>query len=104
LDEDQEVPYTRKGTIFRKKLEGMFGGQVACLLGNEDNQEHPTKVSHPQAGPASWSWSKSDVKSTVLKTVADVLKISVAVLNVRPDASFAEVRTLIAYYSVDLPY
>ena len=34
----------RKGQFFRKKLEGMFGGQVARLLGNEDNQEEPAKA------------------------------------------------------------
>ena len=48
----------------------MFGGQVARLLGNEDNQEEPAKAPDHQKSPR---WSKVDVMDVVLKTVADVL-------------------------------
>jgi hypothetical protein len=89
LDAGQEVPYTRKKTIFRKKLEGMFGGQVARLLGNENNQEQPAKAPDRQESPR---WSKADVMDKVLKTVADALQISIAVLKLHPESSFAEVR------------
>ena len=101
------MPYTRKRTIFRKKLEGMFGGQVARLLGNgdvEDNLEQPTKVSDFQESPARSRWLKVDVMDTVLKTVADALKISITVLNTHPESSFAEVRIFISYYFVVHPY
>lgn len=96
LDESQEVPYTRKRTIFRKKLEGMFGGQVARLLGNEDNQEQLAKVPDHQESPR---WSKVDVMDKVLKTVADALQLSITVLKIHPESSFAEVRILISRYS-----
>lgn len=94
LDEGQEVPYTRKRTIFRKKLEGMFGGQVARLLGNEDNEEQTAKVLDPQESRP--RWSKVDVMDKVLKTVADALQISIIVLKIHPESSFAEVRILIS--------
>jgi hypothetical protein len=90
LDESQEVPYTRKRTIFRKKLEGMFGGQVARFLGNEYNHEQPAKAPDHQESPR---WSKVDAMlDKVLKTVADALQISITVLKIHPESSFAEVR------------
>ena len=57
----------------------MFGGQVARLLGNEDNQEKPAKAPDHQKSPR---WSKVDVMDVVLKTVADVLQISITVLKI----------------------
>ena len=90
LDEGQEIPYTRKRTIFRKKLEGIFGGQVARLLGNEDiNQEQPAKA--PDRQESRPRWSKVDVMDKVLKTVADALQISITLLKIHPESSFAEV-------------
>ena len=89
---------SKKRTIFRKKLEGMFGRQVARLLGNEDNQEQPAKARNHQESPR---WSKVDVMDTVLKTVADALQISTTFLKIHPESSFAEVRILVSLYSVD---
>jgi len=105
LDEGQEVPYTRKGTIFRKKLEGMFEGQVSRLLGNdgiESSQEKPAKLSDYHEGTASSKWSKVDVMDTVLKIVAGALKISMAVLSMHSESSFIEVRFFffISWHSV----
>ena len=104
MDENQEVPHTRKGTIFRKKLEAMFGGRVARLLGNGDNQEQPAKALDSQERPTSSKWSKADVMDMVLKTVADTLKIAITVLNIYPESSFAEVRIPIFWYSVHHPH
>ena len=104
LDDSQEVPYTRKRTIFRKKLEGMFGGQVARLLGNEDNQQEqlakaPDLQEHQP--DESLRWSKVDVMDKVQKTVADALQISITVLKIHPESSFADVRIQISQQSVD---
>ena len=103
LDEGQEMPYTRKGMIFRKKLESVFGGQVAHLLGTGNvEQEKPMKVSNYQNGTASLKWSKVDVMDIVLKTVADALQMSTTALNTHSDSSFAEVRIVISQYSLSL--
>ena len=94
LDEGQEVPYTKKRTIFRKKLEGMFGGQVARLLANEGNQQPQlAKAPDNQGIPR---WSKVNVMEKVLKVVADALQISTTVLKIHPESSFADVRTHIS--------
>jgi hypothetical protein len=98
LNEDQEVPYTSKRMIFRKKLEDMFGGQLARLLGNEDNQEQPAKAPDHHESPR---WSKVDVMDKVLKAVADALQISITVLKIHPESSFADVRIFISQYSID---
>lgn len=95
------MPYTRKGTIFRKKLEGLFGEQLTRLLENvdiEDNSKAPMKVSDHQEIPASSKWTKVDVMDMVLKIVAGALQLSTAALNMDPDLSFAEVRILVFQY------
>ena len=92
LNEGQEVPYTTKRTIFRKKLEDMFGGQVARLLGNEDNKlEQLAKARDHQERQESLKWSKVDVMDKVLKAVADALRIPITVLEIHPESSFADV-------------
>lgn len=98
LNENQEVPYTSKRTIFRKKLEGMFGGQLARLLGDEDVQQQQAKAPDHQE---SSRWSKVDVMDKVRKAVADALQISTTVLEIHPESSFADVRILISQYSID---
>ena len=105
LDDGQEVPYTKKRTIFRKKLEEKFGGQVARLVGNEGNQqEQPAKAPERRERrerQESPRWSKEDVRDKVLKAVSDALQISISVLKIHPDSSFADVRIFIYQYSVN---
>ena len=93
------MPYTRKRTIFRKKLEGMFGGQVARLLGNEDNNQKAPD--HQESRPR---WSNLDVMDKVLKTVADALHISITDLKIHPESSFAEVRVEFSFPRTDYAY
>lgn len=39
LDNGQAIPYTKKGMIFRKKLEEVFGDFLTCLLKKNDDNE-----------------------------------------------------------------
>ena len=93
LKEGQEVPITKKGAIFRKKLEQLFGEQLSTLL-------HPSKDSdspHPEANAASspnkaQGRTRDQISSIIANIVFETLKISEATLDSNSQATFAEVR------------
>ncbi|KAF8962890.1 hypothetical protein BDZ97DRAFT_1920218 [Flammula alnicola] len=109
LDKEKEIPYTRKGTIFRKKLEDVFGEFLATHLSKKDGEDangtnHGSKsdgavVSIPEKQASEdieapdnldKKWKRVDVEKLVTDTVAAILGIPVDVLNAHSDSSFAE--------------
>jgi len=108
LEPGVEVPYTRKGTVFRKKLEGLFGGALARLINKDSGKDHmgglanvngTRSVSQPKAKvpreaevpkATSKNWNK-EVERLVLEALASGLQIDLEVLRVNTEASFAEV-------------
>jgi hypothetical protein len=49
LDKGQNIPYTRKRTIFRKKLQEIFGEQLTSLLSTPPSKEFASNVGKPAA-------------------------------------------------------
>ncbi|KIM43995.1 hypothetical protein M413DRAFT_372838 [Hebeloma cylindrosporum] len=107
LESGVEIPYTKKGMVFRKKLEGLFGDALASLI-NKDagkgkvggslgsvtgtlldcNAEVPRETEVPKA--TSEKWSKEKVDRLVVEALASGLDIDLEVLRANSDSSFAE--------------
>jgi long-subunit acyl-CoA synthetase (AMP-forming) len=87
---DQHIPITKKGAIFRKKLEEFFGDQLASLIvGSEHQSEANAKPS------ANLSQGKiiDQVSSIISNIVVETLRISTDMLENNAQATFAEVST-----------
>ena len=85
---DQQIPLTKKGAIFRKKLEQIFGDQLASLV---SGSEHG---SHADAKPAknlAQGRTKDQVAGIISNIIVETLRISVDMLENNAQATFAEV-------------
>jgi hypothetical protein len=110
LEPGVEIPYTRKGMVFRKKLEGLFGGALATLINKDAGKDYvgglangvngTRSISQPKAEvprgaevpkATSKNWNKEEVERLVLEALASGLEIDLEVLRVNTEASFAEV-------------
>ncbi|KAJ7176732.1 hypothetical protein C8R46DRAFT_1077165 [Mycena filopes] len=79
LDEGEQIPINRKGQIWRKKLESLFGGRVTAL-------DDPMMASAlPPTLPPS-----SLVRPVVVRIVAHALGLSSEILEANADSTFAE--------------
>lgn len=94
LNEDQHIPYTRKRTIFRKKLQTLFGDQLSIILTPRAQTGKSTVTPSVQAStPAvsSPSLSKDAVENIVFDAVSAALGLSPKVLAENSQSTFAEV-------------
>jgi hypothetical protein len=90
LEAGLHIPFTRKGLIFRKKLEALFGDRVTSQL-NSLNSDVPDGESQnlPERNPQR---SQDDVREIVLDIIADTLRLSRNTLESESDSTFSEVR------------
>ncbi|PPQ97453.1 hypothetical protein CVT26_002801 [Gymnopilus dilepis] len=97
LEKGMKIPYTRKGMIFRKKLESLFGDVVLHLLEKDDlgysalngeinyeEDKKPAKLSAPGI------WKTEDVKRMTVVTISSILRVGTEALRAAPDTTFAE--------------
>jgi len=97
LNVGQQIPLTRKGAVFRKKLEEIFGEQLSNLLNRSDDPRVSVKTTTLAPGPASTvgkyasGLNKDQIASIIVNIVVDALGITAETLENNPDATFAEV-------------
>lgn len=93
LDADQQIPFTRKRVIFRKKLEELFGGPLLARLSNSNS--HPkapatkSNVSHKQGGTS--AVSKDRVQRILVSVISRAVGVTEDLLRDNPESTFAEV-------------
>jgi hypothetical protein len=98
LNESQQIPLTKKGTIFRKKLEDMFGEQLGMLL----SRSGKTLLAQAEIEPAvnggtievsqkAPTKTKDQISTIITDVVVEALQISPETLENDPTATFAEV-------------
>ena len=92
---DQHIPITKKGAIFRKKLEEVFGDQLASLIGNP---EHESEADVKPTGKLSQGRTKDQVASIISNIVVETLRISAEMLENNSQATFAEVSNLFFFF------
>lgn len=105
LQNGMAIPYTSKGTIFRKKLEILFGDFLAGLLENvnetgaalrgmndQQGQKQPQLVRpvHSRVHHSS-AWKTEEVERLIVDTIAPILGIGSDSLRASSDTTFAEV-------------
>lgn len=94
LKEGQEVPITKKGAIFRKKLEQLFGEQLSTLLNPSKDNLPPQPASNVESSPnKAQGRTRDQISSIVANIVFETLKISEDTLDNNSQATFAEVRS-----------
>ena len=86
----QQIPITKKGAIFRKKLEEVFGDQLASLI-NGSGHESEANVK-PTEGLAQGK-TKDQVANVISNIVVETLRISADILENNSQSTFAEVST-----------
>lgn len=96
LPEGQQIPLTKKGAIFRKKLEDLFGEQLSNLLNHSDNahasrKEMPSTSLSSTVGNRASGRTKDQITTIIANIVVDALGITAETLENNPDATFAEV-------------
>ncbi|KAF4622433.1 hypothetical protein D9613_009459 [Agrocybe pediades] len=87
LDDGEEIPITKKGAIFRKKLEDVFGPRLTSLL-NQTQQETSSQAQVP--APSANGKTKDQIGRIVADIVFSTLRISAETLDNNSDATFAE--------------
>jgi hypothetical protein len=93
LKEGQEVPITKKGAIFRKKLEQLFGEQLSALLTPAEEAVSPQPEGSATPSPnKAQGRTRDQISSIVANIVFETLKISEDTLDNNSQATFAEVR------------
>jgi long-subunit acyl-CoA synthetase (AMP-forming) len=89
---DQHIPITKKGAIFRKKLEEVFGDQLASLIsGSERESEADVKPIED----LSQGRTKDQVAGVISNIVVETLRISAEMLENNSQSTFAEVSTFV---------
>ena len=86
----QHIPITKKGAIFRKKLEEVFGDQLASHISGSG---HESEANVKPTEDLSQGKTKDQVASVVSNIVAETLRISAEMLENNSQSTFAEVRT-----------
>ena len=97
LNGGQQIPLTKKGAIFRKKLEELFGEKIRRLLSRPDDlplqaEATPTGTAAPSPSKRASEKSKDQITTIVANVVTDALGICTETLENNPLATFAEVR------------
>ncbi|TFK38563.1 hypothetical protein BDQ12DRAFT_116355 [Crucibulum laeve] len=90
LAEGEHIPFTKKGAIFRKKLEELFGDQIASLLAQGEHEAGLISGSQSPASAAPTRRTKDEIGEIVATAVAEALKLSVDILETNSEATFAE--------------
>ncbi|KAJ7482732.1 hypothetical protein FB451DRAFT_1235938 [Mycena latifolia] len=88
LEEGQQIPINRKGQIWRKKLEALYGNRVGALSGRRSDPSGPSPpptTLTPQPRP-----SEHAVRDVVLAIVVDALSLSLETLELNAESTFAE--------------
>ncbi|KAJ7768218.1 hypothetical protein B0H16DRAFT_1686400 [Mycena metata] len=84
LEQGQQIPINRKGQIWRKHLESLFGRRVTALA-------RPTEIVDPVSTPSfNHLPSPSVVRQTVVRIVAHALGHPPGILEGNADSTFAE--------------
>ena len=98
LNESQQIPLTKKGTIFRKKLEDLFGEQLGMLLSRsgktllaQAETEPAVKGGTIEVSQRAQTKTKDQISSIITDVVVEALQISSETLENNPSATFAEV-------------
>jgi hypothetical protein len=87
----QHIPITKKGAIFRKKLE-VFGDQLASLI---SGSEHESEADVKPTEDLSQGKTKDQVASVISNIVVETLRISAEMLENNSQSTFAEVSTFV---------
>jgi hypothetical protein len=88
LKEGEQIPINKKGQLWRKKLEALFGNRVAVL----STPSKPDPVEQPSVPSQSSQTNRDAVREIVLAVFADLLHLSPESLEGNADSTFAEVR------------
>jgi len=93
LKEGQEVQITKRGAIFCKRLEQLFGEQLSTLLHPSKDSNSPHSESNAGSSPNKGQGRTRDqISSIIANIVFQTLKVSEATLDSNSQATFAEVR------------
>ena len=87
----QHIPITKKGAIFRKKLEEVFSDQLASLI---NGSEQESEVNVKATEDLSQGKTKDQVASVISNIVVETLRISAEMLENNSQSTFAEVSFL----------
>ncbi|TEB25720.1 ketoacyl-synt-domain-containing protein [Coprinellus micaceus] len=92
LNHDQHIPITRKGAIFRKKLEEAFGDQLGALLSQAVERPSDNSPRSPQHGALEsvGRFTEDSVAASLVDIVSNGLHIEKTVLKENHNATFAE--------------
>ncbi|CAA7264464.1 unnamed protein product [Cyclocybe aegerita] len=91
LEKGQQVPITKKGAIFRKKLEQLFGEQLNALLSrSQEGIASQTETKPSVCSNLAQGRTKDQISSIVSSIVTDALRISRDTLDGNTQATFAE--------------
>ena len=92
----QQIPITKKGGIFRKKLEEVFGEQLASLI---NGSGHESEANVKPTEDLAQGKTKDQVASVISNIVVETLRISADTLENNSQSTFAEVSIfLCAFY------
>ena len=116
LDPGVEIPYTKKGMVFRKKLEGLFSGALGGLVNKDAEKAKVGALTNGANGArsifqpkvevlreaevlkaTSKKWNKDEVGRLVVEALASGLEIDLDVLRVNTEATFAEVNNRLPF-------
>ncbi|KAF9473131.1 ketoacyl-synt-domain-containing protein [Pholiota conissans] len=91
LKDGEEIPLTKKGAIFRKKLEELFGKQLASLLSQQDKGAATHGDSKPAASAnRAQGKTRDQIAAIVSNIVLQILRISEETMDENSQATFAE--------------
>jgi hypothetical protein len=99
LKPGQEIPLTKKGAIFRKKLQELFGEQLSALLSHSD--EGIARQTEMKASPSLQrvqGRTRTQISNIVSNIVLQTLRISEETMDDNAQATFAEVGAFIFVY------
>lgn len=108
LNGNQQIPLTKKGTIFRKKLEELFGEQMGSMLLNCSEKVPLVQAEmEPIANGGSkdvQTKTRDQISNIITEVVVEALHISFETLENNPSATFAEVCESLKYnvYSTEI--
>ncbi|RDB30947.1 6-deoxyerythronolide-B synthase EryA1, modules 1 and 2 [Hypsizygus marmoreus] len=91
LDETQHIPYTRKHTVFRKKLQALFGDQLSRFLSAPTKETVRSSFSStPTPKLVATVLPNLETESIIFDTVCHALKISSETLAESRQSMFSE--------------
>lgn len=100
LKEGQEIPMTKKGAIFRKKLEQLFGEQLSSLLSHSDEGIAPQTETKVATANRAHGKTNDEIAGIVSSIVIETLRISADTLDNNAEATFAEVSALVLSFQI----